>query len=82
MSDPTGGDEVPDIVSSARAYEFPPEAVVSRWLRDEIATLEEQAGSDPLGLYSKLIGVVGRMADAVFALEGQIIELRREVRGG
>jgi hypothetical protein len=81
MSDPTGGD-IPDFMSHIRAYDLPPEAVVSRRLRDEVAKLHERAGPDPNTQRTVvLLGLVGYSAEAVFKLEQQIIDLREEVRG-
>ncbi|MGV0627171.1 hypothetical protein [Mycolicibacter minnesotensis] len=82
MPDDSSAD-IPDFAefSEIRKLDFPEEAVVSRELRDNLAGLQEWAGKNPLKhLFGLTIGIGALCTKAVFEIEKQIIELRKEVR--
>lgn len=82
MSEDASAD-IPDFAefSEIRKIDFPEEAVVSRQLRDNLAGLQEWAGKNPIkGIFGFTIGVGALCTKAVFEIEQQIIEVRKEVR--
>jgi uncharacterized protein HemX len=65
--------------SKIRAIEYPPDAVVSKQIRDELAKIDEQAKNPLAKAVSLVFGLLPIGTWGVVQLEQQMVQLRREV---